>query len=492
MLVVDGRRAAHRQVARGRCSTSASRSNRSRCTPTPRSTAGRRAQGGGVQIAVLRTSPSAPAVAAASNGIAQGVMRDTGPTPPKPAFSPALAIQKHGNGPRRRHAARRRGRRAVVDRDPEGLRPAVPRAGRLRRDDAERARRAHLAADGRLGVDVRPDLRGRRPADHLHRRQRRLLRPEQLGGRSRRPRGLGQHGRRLDRRRPAQADQRRRASSTSACCSAASPSTASRSTAATARACDAQGSKFTAFFAVGAVNGPIGGPPAFFLTGIGGGFGINRKLVVPTDLSKFGDYPLIQALDIAAKPQDPMAQLRALGQYFPMDKGTFWFAAGLSLQQLRAGRRHRGRRRAGRRRARHQPARPGAHGAAAAAGGAGLDRGRAAGALLQQRRRAVGAGPAHRQLVAALPRHQAHRRLRLRHLVQGRARAASSCSRSAATTRTSTATATRWCRASGLRWSIGSTHRHQGRQLLRADLRGADGRRRLRGLGQASARPGPR
>ena len=25
-------------------------------------------------------------------------MRDTGPTPPKPAFSPALAIQKHGNG----------------------------------------------------------------------------------------------------------------------------------------------------------------------------------------------------------------------------------------------------------------------------------------------------------------------------------------------------------------------------------------------------------
>ena len=39
---------------------------------------------------------------------------------------------------------------------------------------------------------------------------------------------------------------------------------------------DSTGNKFTAFFAVGAVNGPIGGPPAFFLTGIGGGFGINR------------------------------------------------------------------------------------------------------------------------------------------------------------------------------------------------------------------------
>jgi hypothetical protein len=82
------------------------------------------------------------------------------------------------------------------------------------------------------------------------------------------------------------------------------------------------------------VNGPIGGPPAFFLTGIGGGFGINRQLVVPTELSNFGDYPLIQALDIAATPSDPMTQLRALGAYFPMRKGTFWFAAGLSFNSF--------------------------------------------------------------------------------------------------------------------------------------------------------------
>ena len=53
------------------------------------------------------------------------------------------------------------------------------------------------------------------------------------------------------------------------------------------------------FFAIGAVVGPIGGVPAFFVTGIGGGFGINRRLIIPTDLSRFGDYPLIQALDPA-------------------------------------------------------------------------------------------------------------------------------------------------------------------------------------------------
>src|SRR6478735_9953382 len=97
---------------------------------------------------------------------------------------------------------------------------------------------------------------------------------------------------------------------------------------------DTQNNKFTAFFAIGAVNGPIGGPPAFFLTGIGGGFGINRKLLVPTDLAKFGEYPLIQALDIAAKPSDPMDELRALGQWFPMKRGTFWFAAGLSFNSF--------------------------------------------------------------------------------------------------------------------------------------------------------------
>ena len=94
------------------------------------------------------------------------------------------------------------------------------------------------------------------------------------------------------------------------------------------------GQTFVAFFAVGSVVGPIGGPPAFFLTGIGGGFGINRALVVPTDLSRFGDYPLVKALDVAAKPGNPMEELRALGQYFPMKRGNFWFAAGISFNSF--------------------------------------------------------------------------------------------------------------------------------------------------------------
>jgi large repetitive protein len=92
------------------------------------------------------------------------------------------------------------------------------------------------------------------------------------------------------------------------------------------------GQKFSSFFAFGAVNGPIGGPPAFFLTGIGGGLGINRALLMPPDMSQFGNYPFIKALDPAARPStDPMAELLALDVLFPMKRGNFWFAAGVSF-----------------------------------------------------------------------------------------------------------------------------------------------------------------
>ena len=97
------------------------------------------------------------------------------------------------------------------------------------------------------------------------------------------------------------------------------------------RTVDAQG-PFASFFAFGAVVGPIGGPPAFFVTGIGGGLGINRRLVVPTDLSQFGQYPLIKALDPGAAPSgDPMAELERVRETFPAQRGTFWFAGGISF-----------------------------------------------------------------------------------------------------------------------------------------------------------------
>lgn len=92
--------------------------------------------------------------------------------------------------------------------------------------------------------------------------------------------------------------------------------------------------KFTSMFLFGAVNGPIGGPPAFFLTGIGGGFGANRGLVVPTDLSQFGSYPLVKALDPAARAGDPFTELAQARGHFPAQRGQFWFAAGISFNSF--------------------------------------------------------------------------------------------------------------------------------------------------------------
>ena len=178
------------------------------------------------------------------------------------------------------------------------------------------------------------------------------------------------------------------------------------------------GDQYASLFLFGAVNGPIGGPPAFFVTGIGGGFGINRDLIYPSDLTQFNTYPFIKALDPAARPGDPMTELDQIRGFFPPDRGSFWFAAGLSFTLLRPGRRCGGDRRPGRRRVRAGPARAGQDGPAPAAGGPGQHRAGPAGPGLHQGGRGPGAGRAHRQLLAAVPGHPAHRRVRLRLLVR--------------------------------------------------------------------------
>ena len=85
---------------------------------------------------------------------------------------------------------------------------------------------------------------------------------------------------------------------------------------------------------------------------------------------------------------------------------------------------------------------------------------------------------AHRQLVAALPGRPAHRRLRVRPVVEGAAGRAVRADAWAATTPTSTATATRTCRGSGSSGRSATPSCIKGESLLRAHLRGADGRRR--------------
>ncbi len=103
------------------------------------------------------------------------------------------------------------------------------------------------------------------------------------------------------------------------------------------------GKSFVAFGSYGVVEGdtslfvflvvgiPIGGPPYFFITGLAGGFGYNRGLVVPP-IEGVPQFPLVAAMsNPSAVTDDPMGFLRGLGPSFPMERGSYWFAAGIKF-----------------------------------------------------------------------------------------------------------------------------------------------------------------
>jgi len=93
---------------------------------------------------------------------------------------------------------------------------------------------------------------------------------------------------------------------------------------------DGAGSTYTSFFLFGALSAPLGGPPAFFVTGIGAGTGINRRLVVPGDMAQLPSFPLVAAMDPSSDlARDPMGALDRLGEAFPAERGSLWFAAGV-------------------------------------------------------------------------------------------------------------------------------------------------------------------
>ncbi len=267
------------------------------------------------------------------NGIAQGIMRDTGPQPPRPAFSPALAVQKHGNQPV-----------AVTLRAGDGDGPwwiAIQRGfGPLYLEQIgfgvtmpnQRVESISLLMDGSVsmfgltcavddlqityftadgdffnpanwsvdlaGLAVSADMAGLVISGGLLKQESaagieylgmllgplRRVRHHHLRRLRRGQRQRHQVHRLLRRRRRQRPDRRAALRSSSPASAAASASTGRSSC-----------------------------PPT-----------------CPTSAS----YPLIQALDIAASPQDPMAQLRELGQYFPMQQGTFWFAAGISFNSF--------------------------------------------------------------------------------------------------------------------------------------------------------------
>ncbi|MDH3295098.1 MAG: hypothetical protein OER95_12340, partial [Acidimicrobiia bacterium] len=93
---------------------------------------------------------------------------------------------------------------------------------------------------------------------------------------------------------------------------------------------DLAGSTYTSLFVVAAVSASLGGPPFFFVTGLGGGIGLNRALVLPEDVIDIPGFPLVATMDASSGfANDPMGVLRSVSTSFPARRGNFWFAAGV-------------------------------------------------------------------------------------------------------------------------------------------------------------------
>ncbi|HMQ48469.1 MAG TPA: hypothetical protein PKA00_06130 [Saprospiraceae bacterium] len=91
------------------------------------------------------------------------------------------------------------------------------------------------------------------------------------------------------------------------------------------------------FFIFVNVNVPIGGPPFFFVDGLSGGFGFNRKFIMP-GFDELATFPLLPAAANNPIPTGPpnslddiSKTLTVLAKYIPPTEGAYWVAGGLGV-----------------------------------------------------------------------------------------------------------------------------------------------------------------
>ncbi len=98
---------------------------------------------------------------------------------------------------------------------------------------------------------------------------------------------------------------------------------------------------YRAFFVFGMLGAPLGGPPAFFVTGLAAGFGYNTKLNLPP-IEKVSEYLLVKAalppptgqsnpLGDDPEPESALGTLMEGGAAAPVaiSEGDIWIAVGL-------------------------------------------------------------------------------------------------------------------------------------------------------------------
>ncbi len=92
------------------------------------------------------------------------------------------------------------------------------------------------------------------------------------------------------------------------------------------------GEKAPSLFIFGALRAPLGGVPAFFVTGVAAGFGFNRSLAIPA-VGDVQNFPLVQGVVDGSFGGDegPGAALARLGTSVQPAVGQYWVAAGLTF-----------------------------------------------------------------------------------------------------------------------------------------------------------------
>ena len=88
------------------------------------------------------------------------------------------------------------------------------------------------------------------------------------------------------------------------------------------------GDSYVTCFVIAAIDYPLGGIPEFFVTGLAGGLGLNRDLVLP-NVTHVPESPFMRAL--SGFGDDPMGALESIRGALPAKRGSLWFAVGVKF-----------------------------------------------------------------------------------------------------------------------------------------------------------------
>lgn len=89
-------------------------------------------------------------------------------------------------------------------------------------------------------------------------------------------------------------------------------------------------------FLFAALRAPLGGHPAFFITGLAGGFSFNRSLKLPS-IEEVHKFPLVKGVvdGSFSEGEDPGGALQKLADVVKPEIGQYWVAAGITFSTFK-------------------------------------------------------------------------------------------------------------------------------------------------------------